>query len=113
MVKTIQEATSKAVNSMEHSSREVKEDVEFANTAGKALEEILTNTKSVQDMVQQIATATEEQSAAAEEISSNVESIASVSKQTSNGAGETARAAQELGSLTDDLQNMIKKFKLQ
>jgi methyl-accepting chemotaxis protein len=112
MVKNIQEDTGKAVGSMEVSAKEVSSGVTLANQAGSSLQEIVHEAKGVQEMVQQIATAAEEQSAAAEEISSNVESIASVSKQNAAASEQTSAASQEISRLTDDLQSLVGKFKL-
>jgi methyl-accepting chemotaxis protein len=112
MVKSIQEDTGKAVGSMDVSVKEVQTGVDLANQAGRSLQEIESASKSVQEMVQQIATAAEQQSAAAEEISSNVESIASVSKQNASAAQQTSTASQEISRLTDGLEMLVSKFKL-
>jgi len=112
MVKVIQEDTGKAVSSMETGSKEVASGVKLAEQAGVSLKEIVAGVQSMQDMIQQIATAAEEQSAAAEEISSNVESIASVAKQRAAGTQQAASAAQDLSQLSEGLQNLVNQFKL-
>lgn len=112
MVKSIQGDTSQAVTSMETGRKEVEAGVNLAQQAGAALNEIVQGVQGVQDMVQQIATASEEQSAAAEEISSNVESIASVARQSASGTQQTASASQELSGLADGLQNLVNQFRL-
>lgn len=112
MVRSIQGDTTQAVSSMEMSAKEVTEGTKLSQQAGEALREIVNGALSVQEMVTQIATAAEQQSAAAEEISSNVESIASVSKQTASGAQQTSSSAQELSGLSDELQQLVNRFKL-
>jgi methyl-accepting chemotaxis protein len=112
MIKSIQENTSRAFSSMEHSAKEVAEGMTSAAEAGTALEGILSGSQMVASMIDQIARAAEQQSAAAQEISSNIESIASISKQNTSGAQQTSSAAEELSSLTGELQQLVSKFRL-
>ncbi len=60
----------------------------------------------------QVAAASEEQSATAEEISRNISAINDVTEQSSAGIQQVARAAEDLNRLTENLQNLITKFKL-
>jgi methyl-accepting chemotaxis protein len=63
-------------------------------------------------MIQQMATAAEEQSAASEQIAKNIEHISGVTKETATGAEQSAAAAEELSRQADGLQEMVKKFKV-
>ena len=76
------------------------------------LNEILDSITQSADMVQQIASSSEEQSAGAEYISSSVEEMNSVTKQTSDGVGRIVAAAEQLDAQTLELNNMVNKFKL-
>ena len=64
------------------------------------------------DMIQQIATATDEQSTAAEQISKNVENVSSVTKETATGAEQAAAAAEELNKNAEGLQQIITQFRV-
>ncbi len=112
MIKGIQSETNGAVSSMEQGLGEVNSGRELADKAGNSLSDILQKSQSVMDMIQQIATAAEEQSAASEEISKNVANIAAVTKQTAAGAEQSASAAEQLNRQAENLRGMVGKFKV-
>ena len=66
----------------------------------------------VLNMVGQIATASDEQSAAVEQISGNVSSIATVSKQSAKGSEKMAAASEQLNRQTESLLSLVGQFKL-
>lgn len=112
MIKGIQKQTEEAVHSMEAGIQEVDRGRELTDKAGNSLNEIVTMTESVMNMIQQIATASEEQSTAAEQISKNVEHITSVTRETAKGAEQSATAAEELNRQAESLDEMVTKFKV-
>ncbi len=113
MIKGIQDDTKGAVTSMEQGINEVQAGKELTDKAGNSLNSIAQFSQRVMDMIQQIATASEEQSAASEQISKNVENIASVTKQTATGAEQSAAAAEELNRQAEGLQTMVARFKVE
>ncbi len=112
MIKGIQTETKDAVHSMETGITEVDQGRDLADKAGGSLNEIVTMSQRVMDMVTQIATAAEEQSAAAEQISRSVESVASITKETATGAEQSAAAAEELNRQAEGMQSMVAQFKV-
>jgi methyl-accepting chemotaxis protein len=60
----------------------------------------------------QIATATEEQSAAAEEINSNVNAIRDLSQALSEGGQESSQLSDSLDDLANDLSLKIQQFRV-
>ena len=112
MITTIQKETSGAVESMEEGTKEVESGKELANQAGESLIKIIQASKSVVDVINQVASASEEQSTAAEQISKNIESISSVTQQSAAGTQQIARAAEDLNRLTENLDSLIKRFKI-
>ncbi|MBI5748793.1 MAG: methyl-accepting chemotaxis protein, partial [Nitrospinae bacterium] len=112
MVKTMQSGMSEVVKSMEDGTKEVKRGVGLANSAGESLSKIVNLVQSVTEMINQIATATEEQSSATEEISSNIEDISKVGKETAEGAGRSSDAVNRLKGLANNLQELVEKFKV-
>ncbi len=112
MIKNIQKETEGAVAVMEAGTRQVNEGVDLASQAGAALRNIIAAVDKVNDMITQIAGATEEQSSAAEEISSSIEGIASVTKEAASGSQQTTAAGQDLARMATKLQAMVKQFKI-
>ncbi len=112
MIKKIQKDTNEAVVSMEYGVKEVERGKELAVKAGNALEKIIVSVQHVNDVISQVAAASEEQSATAEQISRNIESINNVTRESAAGTQQIARAAEELNKLTDNLQNLINKFNI-
>ena len=112
MIKAIQNETKEAVTSMEQGVLQVKTGTEEAAKSGQALQEILEQINDVAMQVNQIATAAEEQTATTGEISSNMQHITEVVKQTSHGAHESATVAAQLNGNAEELQRLVRQFKL-
>jgi methyl-accepting chemotaxis protein len=64
------------------------------------------------DMVQRIAAATEQQSAASEEVSQNMEHIADITKRSSASTEQIKGSSAELAKLASGLQEMTAWFKV-
>jgi len=111
MIKSIQKNTVNAVNAIEAGTKEVDSGRELASKAGESLKEIISGSRKVVDMVNQVAAASEEQSTTAEEISRNIEGITNVSQETASGIQQIAHAAEDLNRLTENLLNLITRFK--
>ena len=112
MIRKIQSETRGAVHSMEEGTKQVNAGILLADQAGGSLLEIVQVSQKVTDMVLQIAAASEQQSTASEQISKNVEAISSVTSQTASGTHQIARAANDLNTLTENLQQLIGRFRL-
>lgn len=112
MIKTIQEETQKAVDSMESGTKRVENGVESATRAGESLQEIITASERVGDMITHIATAATEQSSATEQVNSNMEQIAKLVQESAVGAQQAAKACADLSNLALDLQALVGRFKL-
>jgi methyl-accepting chemotaxis protein len=112
MITTIQRDTNGAVSAMDKSMDKVASGVEMANKAGESLKAVVENGALLGDMVSQVATAAEEQSATTEEIAQSVENISSIMTQSSTGIDQTAHACHELSRMADDLQSLVGRFKL-
>jgi methyl-accepting chemotaxis protein len=112
MIKGIQNDSNRAVASMEEAGKLVEEGKAMADKAGNSLNEINTMSQRVTDMIVQIATASDQQSAAAEQISRNMENISNVTKETATGAEQSASAAEELNRQAEGLKQMVGQFKV-
>ncbi|MEI6206488.1 MAG: methyl-accepting chemotaxis protein [Desulfuromonadales bacterium] len=112
MIKAIQNETKSAVTVMEQGVRQVESGTTEAARSGAALHDILQQINSVAMQVNQIATAAEEQTATTSEISSNMIQITDVVHQTSKDAHVSASAAAQLSDNAEELQQLVRQFKL-
>ena len=112
MIKGIQVDTKNAVSAMDEGTKEGKAGVSLAIEAGAALDKIVETVKRVSDMIAQIATAAEEQSATTEEITRNIGSIAEVSKDTMTKAEASSSVTEEMKKLAEELESLVNRFKL-
>jgi len=112
MVEKLQAGSRKAVDVMNKSREEAHEVVAQATKAGASLTSISEAVKHINEMSSQIASAAEEQSATAEEVNRNINSISEMSRETSAGAQETAVASSDLARLGNELQILVRRFKV-
>ncbi len=112
MIKSIQQQTREAVNSMEEGVNEVERGTVEAAKSGQALEDILEQINAVSMQVNQIATAAEEQTGTTNEISNNIQMITEVIQGTAEVAKDSASAAGELAELAEELRKIVGTFRL-
>ncbi len=112
MIKTIQGETRGAVTAMEQGINEVQAGRELADQAGDSLQSIGEYAQRVMDMVRQIATAAEQQSAASEQIAKSVVRISQVTKTNASEVKLSADAAEQLNKQAEDLRTMVSQFKI-
>jgi ABC-type Fe3+/spermidine/putrescine transport system ATPase subunit len=110
-IRDVQTQTSAAVAAMESGEKQVHVGVNCAADAGNALQEIVTGSRSVEEMIQSIVAATTEQSAAGEQIARSIQRMNAVSRESTEGAGESARAAHALSRRAEELQQLVSRFK--
>jgi methyl-accepting chemotaxis protein len=111
-IREIQTGTSSSVELINQGTVQVRKGVDLAQSAGAALEEIVSSSKQLGMMVQSIAAAAEEQSSASEQISRSIQQISSVTKESTAGASQAAQAAGELSKQAAHLQLLVGKFKV-
>ena len=111
-IESIQKDTIDASESMMETKDAVDSGKQATEQAEKVLENILESVNQAVDMIQQIAAASEEQSAGAQEIANNVSEMNAVSKQSSEGAETMSASARELNDQTEILNTLVNHFKL-
>jgi methyl-accepting chemotaxis protein len=111
-IRAIQTETKQAVERMNDGSTQVEQGVVRATQAGESLERIMTRARDVASMIQSIAAAAEQQSAAGGEISRGVESISAVTSEAATGASQAASAAEQLSQKAEQLQRLVGQFKV-
>jgi methyl-accepting chemotaxis protein len=110
-IASIQSAAGESVDAMKRGSDEVDKGVGQAKQASTALDTIVTAASNAMDMVQRIAAATEEQSAATEQVTQNMENISSITKRAAGSSEEIKGSASELAELAKGLREKIAFFK--
>ncbi len=111
-IQGIQSETDSAVTLIEAGSERVGKGVDLASRAGDALKSIVEGSMGVQGMVQDIAAAANQQTAAADEIARAIEGINSVTSESSVGASQAAQAASDLAMQAEQLQDLVGQFRL-
>jgi len=101
-----------ATRAMEEADVKVGSGVELVSRTGGSLGEIVSSAEGLQTMVMQIASATEQMSAASEEINREIVDIAAVTNETSRSSEMTAASASSLLGLSDRLQNLMGRFRV-
>jgi methyl-accepting chemotaxis protein len=111
MIKAIQAETEQAVNSMMNSKRQADGGLAKAEEASGALERIVEASKESVEMMNVIATATQEQLAVSEKVTSCVEQIASGTRTTEYAAEQIQGKARHLSELSAELEVTASWFK--
>ncbi len=112
LIKTIQNDTNEAVQSMEQSTAGVVSGAKLAEEAGGALGEIESVSNQIAELIQQISQEAEQQASTAVQISEKMNVIQGITIQTSDGTSETATSIGELTALSKELRESVTGFKL-
>ena len=107
----IQEGTRKNIHNVEQSGVSIEEAAKLSAQSGESLKQILEFVHMVNDQVQSIATASEQQSAASEEINHSVEQVATISVETAQAMEQASSAVAELAQQSHALQRLIVEMK--
>jgi methyl-accepting chemotaxis protein len=111
-IKGIQADVSNANEQINDSKKIVDKGKDLVQKTNASLTEIFSAIETVQEMMRQVATASEEQSSAAEQISKNVENVDRITKESATGAEQAASAAEQLNRQAEDLRRLVGGFKL-
>ncbi len=110
-ISAIQESATEAVQEMAATRSRVENTEGMVENAGKVLMDIVTQSNSIADMVRNIATAAEQQSATSEEININVTGINDLSQTLSQRINQANTSIQEVADLARKLNTLVDKFK--
>ncbi len=111
-IKAIQTETQDAVARMNAGTEQVTRGVDRATEAGQSLQQIVTSATEVSGMIQSIAAAAQQQSAASEQVSRTVQSIGAIAAQAEEGANQAAEAVTGLAQRSANLQSMLSRFRI-
>ncbi|MCR9076140.1 MAG: methyl-accepting chemotaxis protein, partial [bacterium] len=111
-ITAIRKDTARAVEQMQQGTECVNSGVEQASSAGESLSQIKTYAVDLSEMVNSIAAATNEQSAASSDVSRTIQEITSVTEQVSSSASESAQAMDDLAHRATALNDIAGRFKV-
>lgn len=97
---------------IQSASERMERSVVQAQEAEQSLTDIVEGIASVNDMVNVISTATNQQVTAAGQVAEALQVITQVTQQTAQAAGETARTTNDLAGLAQSLRETSGKFKI-
>ncbi len=87
--------------------------VKMAEQAGKLLDEMVPSIKKTSDLVQEIALASQEQSAGVGQINSAMGQLNKATQQNASASEELAATAEEMGGQAEQLQELMAFFKIE
>jgi methyl-accepting chemotaxis protein len=109
-IAAMQTETKNAVSSMEDGVKDVEVGSVEAEKSGDALSDILKQINAATVEINQIAVASEQQTATTNEIANNIQQISEVMHDTSKRIQDNASAASQLAGLSKDLQKLVGQF---
>ena len=111
-IRSIQEETRHTLDMMEQSHTAVDSGISETSRARESLEAIIESARTVEHMINLIATAATEQTSAAGEISESATHISQLAVENSHAAEETAEGCKQLSVLANELDRLIRQFRL-
>lgn len=111
-IDAIQNETQNAVAAMDAGTLRVRTGVELANSGASALDEILRGVEKSLQSVNEIATATVQQSSATHAIAGRIENIARVSEKNAHDTKQLLMSARQMQSLSQSLQASVGQFEV-
>ena len=111
-IRSIQEETRETLQVMQDSRATVETGMSETSRARTSLEAIIESSKQVEHQIAMIATAATEQTAASGEISESAGQISQLSVENTQGAEEAVEALKNLSGLANELDGMIRQFRL-
>ncbi|MCG8336037.1 MAG: methyl-accepting chemotaxis protein [Proteobacteria bacterium] len=106
------EAAKSTSSLIENASKQVGNGVSNANKTAEMLKEINESAMKVNEMINGIAAASQEQTKGIAEINNGITQVNHIVQQNSSISEETASASEELSAQAAQLQSLVEKFKL-
>jgi methyl-accepting chemotaxis protein len=106
------EAAKNTANMIEESVRNAGDGVSISAEVSKTFELITVSVKKVNDLIGEIAAASQEQAQGIDQVNTAVSQMDKVTQQNAANSEESASAAEELSSQSEELANMVGLFHL-
>jgi methyl-accepting chemotaxis protein len=111
-VRLIQDETRQTVDVMDRNRAEVTTGIEKSAAARESLESIIDSSRTVEQIIQMIATSATQQATASAEISDSLNQISHLANEHTDSAQQSANACKELATLADNLDTLVGAFKV-
>jgi len=112
LVRTIQTDTQDAVAAMEKSTQGVVEGAKLSDAAGNALGDIGRVSRQLAELIERIASTTNDQATSAGGVAQSIERILTVTEQTSQGTRQAAQSIGQLATLARELKASVARFRV-
>jgi twitching motility protein PilJ len=112
LVRTIQTDTQDAVAAMEKSTQGVVEGAKLSDSAGNALSDIGRVSRQLSELIERIASSTNDQAQSAGGVAQSIERILTVTEQTSQGTRQAAQSIGQLATLARELKASVARFRV-
>jgi len=112
MISNLQNEAKKSVESMKSSMTSVEQTAEKTEQTGEALDQISQSVGTIKDMNVQIASASEEQNVVSQQISESVQHVNEKAHETMAGAEQAANIANSLSQTANELDQIVKQFRV-
>ncbi|MCG9682614.1 methyl-accepting chemotaxis protein [Vibrio sp. Isolate23] len=112
LISSIQNETRQAVSRMSEGTQLVAEGVTLSNSAGDALTQIVSRAQDVNQMIDMIATAGNEQATAAQEISRDINAISQIAGNSVRTTQDGEQAVSQLYRKVEELEQVVARFRL-
>ncbi|KJY73402.1 hypothetical protein TW78_09455 [Vibrio coralliilyticus] len=112
LIDQLQQGTHSAVSTMQEGQQQAQDSVSKVNKAGESLQAIIRDIAVINDMSNQIAHASREQSEVAEAINENVMNVKRIAQDNATHAGETLKSSDDIERLAINLSHLIEKFEI-
>jgi methyl-accepting chemotaxis protein len=111
-ITAIRNETGKAVSQIRGGVDQVRSGVETARSAGAEIRKIVSSSGEVATLIRSIAASAGEQSTAAEEAARGIERVRTAAEEASAAAGQAAAASSQLSVKSEQLETLVRRFKL-
>jgi len=106
-------ASSKEIEQLINESVEkIKTGTELSGKSGEALQEIITSVKKVNEVIDEITAASNEQKQGMSQINTAITDMDSVTQENASLVEETASASEEMSNQAEELLHMVEKFRI-
>ena len=112
IITKLRDRATDAVNAMGQGRDVSQKSLDAVRLANTQLNEIASRFESLTDMSGRIAAAAEEQTQVSAEMKQNIEHMSTTASATAEAAGETARSGEGLARNADDLNQLVRRFKV-
>ena len=113
MISSIQSETRDTVSNMDAGTRQVDDGLHLAEQAGESLKKINDSIRQVAQVIRETAQTANQQAATSREISGRIEEITRMASENNTCIATTTTVTRDLMMVSDELQQLVSRFRLQ